>query len=425
MSARTQKGYIWREGNIWLLRYRDSIVKDGVLTRKQFTRNLGYVAAEHARLKRPPEVVIEQSKEFLAKLNSNHDPQKNVMLLEFVQNVWFPHVENGLAASTAHSYGYYWKHLLAPRCHKVLLRDFSTPDGQKLIYEIARQNPEMKKTTLHKLKSMLSAIFRLAIAQNYRPGPNPIRETSLPRAPESEDTLAYDLENILAMLRLAPEPSRTVLAIAGFAGLRRGELEGLSWESYDGETLKVIRAMWQGIAGEPKSKKSKASVPVIAPLRKLLDQHRARYGNPETGIMFQTRNGTPLSMNNLLNDQILPAIEKCAECGSTKRAHRMADHEYQRDSSLPEWHGFHAFRRGLATNLHDLGVDDLTIQRILRHSDVSVTQRCYIKTLPQQAIDAMAKVESAISQKTADLGDAFSLMCSERAVNEPTSKLVQ
>ena len=38
------------------------------------------------------------------------------------------------------------------------------------------------------------------------------------------------------------------------------------------------------------------------------------------------------------------------------------------------WHGWHAFRRGLATNLHRLGVDDKTIQTILRHCNVAVTQ---------------------------------------------------
>jgi integrase len=108
--------------------------------------------------------------------------------------------------------------------------------------------------------------------------------------------------------------------------------------------------------------------------------------------MFRTRNDTPLSMNNLLNDQIQPAL----------------------DQAKIVWHGFHAFRRGLATNLHDLGVDDLTIQRILRHSDVSVTQRCYIKTLPEQSIAAMKKLETLVG-----------VMCSERAVTPAASELVQ
>jgi hypothetical protein len=31
-----------------------------------------------------------------------------------------------------------------------------------------------------------------------------------------------------------------------------------------------------------------------------------------------------------------------------------------------KWHGWHGFRRGLATNLHQLGVAGKTIQRILR-----------------------------------------------------------
>jgi site-specific recombinase XerD len=43
-------------------------------------------------------------------------------------------------------------------------------------------------------------------------------------------------------------------------------------------------------------------------------------------------------------------------------------------SILPAWHGWHAFRRNLAGNLYRLGVDDLVIQRILRHSNVAVTQ---------------------------------------------------
>ena len=177
--------------------------------------------------------------------------------------------------------------------------------------------------------------------------------------------------------------------------------------------------MWQGIAGEPKSKKSKASVPVIRPLRKLLDQHRLRCGNPDTGIMFKTRNNRPLSTNNLLNDQIRPALDCCAHCRKGEAEHAKADHEYEHDSSLPEWHGFHAFWRVLATNLHDLGVD-LTIQRILRHSDVSVTQRCYVKMLPEQSAAAIKKLEHLIDIS----GNAFEALCSERAVETVTSQLV-
>jgi integrase len=331
----------------------------------------------------------------MARINgSRRTPEHQVDLKGFAEKVWLPSVEARYAASTLHSYTYYWNRILKPRCGGSLLRDFDTPAAQKLLNDIARQDPEIKKATLHKLKSMLSAIFKLSIQQGYRPAPNPIREKSLPRAPGAAETVAYDLNVVLAMLQRVPEPSRTVIAIAAFAGLRRGELEGLQWGSYNGESLTVLRGMWQGIAGEPKSKKSKASVPVVGPLRKFVDQHRLRCGNPEAGIMFKTRNDTPLSMNNLLNDQIQPALEKAGI----------------------EWHGFHAFRRGLATNLHALGVDDLTIQKILRHSDVSVTQRCYIKTLPEQSIAAMKKLEVLI--------DHAELICNESENELTSSRLI-
>lgn len=379
------------------MRYWDSTVEDGTLVRKQRSCRLATVEKEHQRLtKRIPDYVLKLAEDFLRPLNSaSYDPGKNVTLGDFGKKVWLPHIESRHAASTVHAHRYYWENILAPYCRATQLREFSTPMAQRLLDEIARQNPEMKKATLRQLKSVLSAIFKLAIQQDYRPGPNPIRETSLPRAPESKETVAYGLETVLAMLQVVPEPSRTVIAVAAFAGLRRGEIEGLTWESYSGETLSVLRAMWQGIPGEPKTKKSKAAVPVITTLSKFLDQHRLRSANPEAGIMFPTSNDTPLNMNNLLRYQIRPALEKAGIA----------------------WHGFHAFRRGLATNLHDLGVDDLTIQRILRHSDVSVTQRCYIKTLPAQSIAAMNKLDMLI--------DHSSLTCNDHATPEAASKLVQ
>jgi integrase len=54
---------------------------------------------------------------------------------------------------------------------------------------------------------------------------------------------------------------------------------------------------------------------------------------------------------------------------------------------------YHAFRRGLATNLRALGVDDLTIMEILRHSDVSVTRQNYIKRVSAKSVEAMDKLE--------------------------------
>jgi len=54
-------------------------------------------------------------------------------------------------------------------------------------------------------------------------------------------------------------------------------------------------------------------------------------------------------------------------------------HEFKRDNSLPHWYGWDDFRRGLATNLNALGVDDKTIQAILRHGNVGLSMNVYVK----------------------------------------------
>ncbi len=86
--------------------------------------------------------------------------------------------------------------------------------------------------------------------------------------------------------------------------------------------------------------------------------------------MFEGPNGRPLDLATMGSKKIKTALA----AGSI------------------EWHAWHAFRRGLATNLHDLGVQDKTIQAIMRHGSISVTQNIYIKQLPPASIKAMQRL---------------------------------
>jgi len=62
--------------------------------------------------------------------------------------------------------------------------------------------------------------------------------------------------------------------------------------------------------------------------------------------------------------------------------------------SAVEWHGWHAFRRGVATNLHRLGISDKVIQQILRHANVTTTINIYVKTVSSDATAAMKMLET-------------------------------
>jgi integrase len=133
-----------------------------------------------------------------------------------------------------------------------------------------------------------------------------------------------------------------------------------------------------------------SDVEIELPLAEALGVHKFRMGLAKPGLpIFQAGNGHPLNLDNLARRVIVPALSPCAVCRKQEDEHKPETHVYQRDKALPEWHGWHAFRRGLATNLHALGVDDKTIQAILRHSNVGLTMNVYVKSVSESQVNAM------------------------------------
>jgi integrase len=180
------------------------------------------------------------------------------------------------------------------------LRDFRTPDGE-CMQEIARTH-DLTSTTLQHVKAFLSGIFRYAKRQGVINSENPMRDVVLPKAKPPEDTYAYSLDEITQMLNILPEPAATLVATASYTGVRKGELRGFGWEDYDGDQLRVSQSYWRGHVQEPKTKKSKAPVPVISQLAERLKVHRSLSGNPCCGLMFPGPTGAPINLDKLASD---------------------------------------------------------------------------------------------------------------------------
>jgi integrase len=407
-NTKRQGGYIYPRAGWWVLRYRDDVLEGGELIRKQLAKQLAQIKPEHARLKRPPADVEDMAEAFLRPLNSGEtNPQSTQSIGQFVENYFFPRLEHEIRECTLAGYRGRWRSQLKPRCENETLRAFNVLAAQGVLDSIHRQNPEMTRSTLVHLRNLLSLVFddaeRLGLLDKSQG--NPVRLVRIPkRAPKGKDTYAYSLRELETILAVLPEPAATICAVGGYAGLRRSEIRGLRWEDYDGQRISINRSIWEGFISEPKSEKSKAAVPVIPRLRTMLEAHRLACGNPKTGPMFANSAGKPENLNNVLNRAILPALNRCRVCRKPKAEHVLAhvSHEFLRDDNLPTWHGFHAFRRGLATSLYDLGVDDFMIQQILRQAHVETTRRHYIKPLPTQSVAAMAKLEAGLPELCAD-----------------------
>jgi integrase len=272
---------------------------------------------------------------------------------------------------------------------KLTLREFRTVHGENMLAQIA-EHSQLGRSSLKHCKAFLSGCFKQAKRLGILDGINPMMDTSIPRAPEPEDTYAYDLDEIKAMLGVLTEPAYTVVLTAALTGLRKGEIRGLQWVDFNGEELSVKRSVWNSTVNPTKTKKSTAPIPVVKQLAEAFEKHKARTGEklaqPNVPI-FQGSTGQPLNLDNLVRREIIPALSRCAICGKPEEEHKPEGHEYKHGPV--DWHGWHAFRRGLATNLHVLRIDDKTIQAILRHTDIRLTQNTYIKSVEESEVNAM------------------------------------
>ncbi len=64
-----------------------------------------------------------------------------------------------------------------------------------------------------------------------------------------------------------------------------------------------------------------------------------------------------------------------------------------------KWNGWHAFRRRLATNLHDMGVPTKVIQRICCDADEATTKEHHIQATEPGVQRGMRKLEASITRE--------------------------
>lgn len=372
-----QRGHIFLKGTNWYLRYRQyEIGSDG----KEHLIQRCHKLAANAGAYRSKKAVKTLADEFLAGFNNGTATSEGIMsVVDFWEKRYFPFISEQARPSTVNGYRNMWKRYLKHRL-AFPLRDFRTADCERLLKLIAREN-DLSTTTLKHIKHLLSGIFRYAIRTGALNGANPVQAACIPRSRPGNATHAYTLDEIRKMLEVLPQPSRSVVAIAAFAGLRKGELRGLRTSDYEGTSLSVLRAAWRRHVNDPKGKRGKGTVPLIPTAAHILDDYLAT-AKPKN-YLFETIRGGPADIEGMVRKVIRPAFA----------AH-----------NLP-WRGLHAFRRGLATNLHEIGVADIVIQAILRHSDVSVTRQAYIKNdaVDPRSLAAMQELEIAVNEKAAEI----------------------
>jgi integrase len=111
-----------------------------------------------------------------------------------------------------------------------------------------------------------------------------------------------------------------------FTGLRIGELLALRWRDVDleGGFIRVRQSVFEAVFDDPKSKRSRRTVPLGTQGTEILQARKPESCDPE-GLVFAARNGSPLCRRNLLKRQLKPTCENLKLEGVTWHRLRQAN----------------------------------------------------------------------------------------------------
>jgi len=303
----------------------------------------------------------------------------SVRLSEYVEKHYLPWTEANKAAVTANSYTKVWERYWKPSLPASLkFTELRTSDVTVILTQHAKNG--LGPRTLSHLKWFLSGVYEHAIASGIVPK-NPVPDAKwLVKVRRVEKQTEYSLEQVLAMLKvLEPLDLRAAVAVSlcYFAALRPAEARGLTWEDYSGAELEVRRSVWRNRVGQTKTEDSAASVPVIEPLRGLLEKLKAQSAE---GYILQNTSGKPLSLDSLNVRVITPAMQKAGIV----------------------WRGYYPGRRGISSKLTDTSKNILNATGALRHSNSGTAARHYTQPQKESVAAAMKHIEELVLELMAE-----------------------
>jgi integrase len=362
-----QQGYVYKASGAWHLRYYTTERVKGIPVRVQKSRRVcdlkGHSKSDAKRLAAP----------FLAELNTelNPDAALDLTVSEFWDSTYEDFIVANKRASTVHGYRQIWKQHLKPQLGDRMLKEYRTVDGTNYLTALART--DLRLRTVQHVQSLASGLWSHAVAIGKAES-NPWRDAKILGKVKGEgDTPHYTLEeaeNIVSAL-VEHVDAQLIFALAFFTGMRPGEIGALKWEDFDTGFVHVRRAIGRGVVDEPKTKKSVASLPLIAPVKIPLRLWRAKSGNPASGWVFPNGAGKPTDLRSFTDRVIKPTLE-------VKKI---------------EWKGLYAGRRGAATILRQLTGNSTAGKELLRHSRTETTEAHYEKAVPEVLISGMRLLE--------------------------------
>jgi len=301
-------------------------------------------------------------------------------------NKWLEDVAKPrLRESTFSSYEAVLKNYVKPTLGAKRLSDIQAYEVQKLYNDLKKQG--LSSRTVRYAHVVFSSAMKQAIKWKMLMQ-NPCDLCELPRLEKTE--MKYlSPEETTKFLDVAKETKHFVLFLLSIeSGMRPEEYLALQWKDIDfqQQALSVRRAIvWKRKGGgftftEPKTKKSRRSIPISNSVINALKVHRRKqleeklklgsvYG--KLNLVFASEVGTPIQPKNLLDRHFRPLLTK-AELPSLR---------------------LYDLRHTTATLLLSAGENPKVVSERLGHASIVLTLDTYSHVLPTMQESATGKLE--------------------------------
>lgn len=274
---------------------------------------------------------------------------------------------------------------LVPKLGSLRLDRLRPSDVEALV--LAKRRAGLSASTVRTIYAVLRAALDVAVRDGLIRR-NPAAAVKRPTVERKDAAFltAHQAEALLETLRGDRLEAMYRLMLA--TGLRRGEALGLHWADVDLEGA-VLRVRWTlsrtstGLElGEPKTEKSRRTVPLPHAAVAALREHRKRQAVEQlaagqlwerTGLVFTTEIGTPLEPRNVLR-----RFEALAERAGLVGVH------------------LHTLRHSAASFLLAAGTHTKVVQEHLGHSSYAITADIYSHVAPVQQREAADRLDEAL-----------------------------
>lgn len=359
----------------WHVKYRVPETRDGKAVRvlrshKLVDRSEKYFSAGC----KPVQDICD---EFMRTINGPAANVPDMLVSDFWEKTYLPFIRENKKASTIAGYQQIWAQHLKGHFGDKALQEYRTHNGSGFLLSLTKTHG---RATLNHIRSLMAGIFSHAVNLGLLDS-NPCHGIKiLGRVKPPAATAHYTLEeaeNIISAL-VEHVDCQLIMALSCFLGLRPSEIAGLKWEDFDEESVHIRRAVVRGIEGTTKTAESVATLPLFDRVALFLGLWKQKCGNPQEGWLFPTKSGKPVSLRDVVQNRIRPALEK----------------------AKLEWKSLYAGRRGAGTAIIGLTNGNYAAaQELLRHKNMMTTLQFYKKQTTSALSDGVRAMEKALQPK--------------------------